>query len=104
MGEDNAITMAIKWIDYLISHQKKLHSLGANNGVNGAYLILNHKKDLLEPFTARFIRNKGWNGLDSINIINEAVQCLIDHRYLHTEPVLTTSVGGRPTEKFKWIN
>lgn len=95
--------MALEWADYLKSHAKRLYSLGLNLGIEGAHLLLKRKKKLIAPFTAREIYRKGWKGINSVQDATEAIQCLIDHRYLEVKTSDTQDAGGRPTVVYQWI-
>lgn len=98
-----AIVMALEWADYLISHAKRLYSLGRNNGVDGAHIILKRKGQLKSPFKAREVGEKDWTSLGSMDLVNEALQCLVDYGYLSVTKISTTNAGGRPTLEYHWI-
>jgi len=48
-----AITRALRWADYLLSHAKRLYSLAINHSLDGARLILERKSKIPNPFTVR---------------------------------------------------
>lgn len=99
-----ATAMALEWADYLKSHAERLYSLGLNRGIDGAHIILQRKDKLQATFKAREIKLNGWKGLGSIELVNEALQCLIDHNYLRANKTPTTDAGGRPTIEYSWVD
>lgn len=99
-----ATAMALEWADYLKSHAERLYSIGLNRGIDGAHIILQRKDKLQATFKAREIKLNGWKGLGSIELVNEALQCLIDHNYLRANKTPTTDTGGRPTIEYSWID
>jgi hypothetical protein len=61
-----ATARAIEWADYLKSHAVRLYSIGSLMAENGARLILEHRAQLPECFTAHQVYRKGWVGLTPI--------------------------------------
>ncbi len=98
----DATAMALKWADYLLSHARRLYSIATNQCINNARLILERKSKLPDSFTVRDIHRKNWSGLDNINTIADALDCLIDYHYLMPIQVPSTNLGGRPTLTYKW--
>tara|TARA_R110001592_G_scaffold254940_1_gene518473 strand:- start:5154 stop:7649 length:2496 start_codon:yes stop_codon:yes gene_type:complete len=97
-----AIEKAILWADYLVSHANRLYSLSAGQSVIGAKLILSRRDKLPEIFTSREVQRKNWSGLSSQQTVADALDCLVDYRYLTELPVPTKSSGGRPTTRYRW--
>jgi putative DNA primase/helicase len=97
-----ATARAILWADYLQSHAERLYSLSAGQGMIGAKLILSRHDKLPEIFTARNVQRKSWTGLSSRDAVADALDCLVDHRYLTELPVPTNRSGGRPTMRYRW--
>jgi putative DNA primase/helicase len=97
-----ATARAILWADYLASHANRLYSLSAGQGVVGAKLIFSRRDKLPKKFAARDVQRKSWSGLSSHQTVADALDCLVDYRYLTELPVPATSSGGRPTTRYRW--
>jgi phage/plasmid primase-like uncharacterized protein len=101
--EATATNMALMWADYLLSHAQKLYSNVINQSLKGAHLLLERKTKLHNPFTIREIQRKGWASLDNNEMINEALNWLLDYGYLTTkETPSVNGFGGRPTIYYEW--
>ena len=98
----DATKRALLWADYLISHAYRLYSIAINQDIENARLILKRKQDLNNPFSAREIYRKGWTGLNEINVVNEALECLIEYNYLVEIPLPPSPQGGRKSFIYKW--
>lgn len=99
---EEAIIMSVKWAPYLMSHAERLYSQVHNQGLIGAHLILKRKEKLKSPFNARTVQRKCWASLDTIDIIVQALEYLIEYEYLRSEVIPTTHAGGRPTVLYHW--
>jgi len=100
-----ATAKAILWADYLKSHATRLYSLSTSQAITGAKLILNRYDKLDKPdklFFARDVQRKNWTGLTSKDAVTDALDCLVDHKYLSELPASTTSAGGRPSVRYRW--
>ncbi|KTD25447.1 Uncharacterised protein [Legionella lansingensis] len=97
-----ATIRALSWSDYLVSHAKRLYSIATNYSLDSAKLILDRKKKLPNPFSVRDIQRKGWSGLDSVKLINEALAWLIDYGYLCRETISSEDTNGRPKVAYHW--
>ncbi|HAT3974875.1 TPA: DUF3987 domain-containing protein [Legionella pneumophila] len=97
-----ATVRALSWSDYLISHAKRLYSIATNFSLDNAKLILDRKMKLPNPFSVRDIQRKGWSGLDSIELVNEALAWLIDYGYLCRETISSADTNGRPKVAYHW--
>jgi hypothetical protein len=97
-----ATARAILWADYLQSHAERLYSLASGQGMTGAKLILSRHDKLPEIFTARNVQRKSWTGLSTKQAVDDALECLVEHRYLTELPVPSSSSGGRPTMRYRW--
>lgn len=98
---EQALRRALDHADYLVSHAKRLYSVATNRGVSGAHIILNRRDKLDNPFTARQVHQKGWSGLNDINAVNDAIECLIAYGHI-IEQVVSSPKGGRPTSQYQW--
>ncbi|KTD01972.1 YfjI family protein [Legionella feeleii] len=97
-----ATKRALKWAEYLLSHAKRLYSIANNNSLDAAKIILKRKKQLPNTFSTRDIQRKGWSGLDSSEIVHEALTWLIDYGYCYIENIDYTDTNGRPKTVFHW--
>jgi putative DNA primase/helicase len=97
-----ATAKAIMWADYLASHANRLYSLSSGQGITGAKLILSRRGKLLDGFRAREVKRKNWSGLSSPQTVSEALDCLVDHRYLTELQPPASGSGGRPTTRYQW--
>ncbi len=97
-----ATARALDWADYLLSHANRLYSIATNQSINNAQLIINRKNKPPHQFTARDVYRKNWAGLDTIEAVNEGIECLVDYYHLIPKEHLTTSTGGRPTISYEW--
>ena len=95
-----ATARALKWANYLKSHAERIYSISLNQGVEGARLILKRKNKLPNHFTARDVQRKCWSGLDSIEIVNDAIECLLDYHYLSSILISSNDRVGRPTTQY----
>lgn len=93
---------ALAWADYLESHAMRLYSLASNRAMDAAKLILRRQDKLQGPFTAREIQRAGWAGLSSVQDVTDALELLVDHRYLAESTKLPGSSGGRPKTEYRW--
>lgn len=98
-----ATKRALMWAEYLLSHANRLYSIATNQSIDNARLILNRKNNLSNPFTARDIERKNWTGLKKKVAIIEALDCLIDYKYLISKQLPTTSQGGAPSTIYQWV-
>jgi hypothetical protein len=97
-----ATQRALKWAEYLLSHAKRLYSIATNNSLDAAKIILKRKKQLPNTFSVRDIQRKGWSGLDSSEVVHEALTWLIDYGYCYIENIDYTDTNGRPKTVYLW--
>ncbi len=93
---------SIKWAQYLESHAMKIYGMSLNNELKYALLISKRFKKLQNPFTLREVRQKNWSELKTNKIIQNALDILVDHKYLRVQNIKNSS-GGRPSTKY-YIN
>ncbi|HAT6935944.1 TPA: DUF3987 domain-containing protein [Legionella pneumophila] len=98
----DATVRALKWAEYLLSHAKRLYSIAINSSLDAAKTILNRKKQLPTTFSIRDIQRKGWSGLDSSDVVHEALTWLIDYGYCYIENIDYTDTNGRPKTVYHW--
>jgi len=92
---------AAAWCGYLESHARRIYSLGRNAEADAALFITRKltKSELLDGFTVRDIRQKGWALLRDNKAIEAALELLVDAGWIHPMPIEFTS-GGRPTTRY----
>ncbi len=98
-----AITRALRWADYLLSHAKRLYSLAINHSLDGARLILERKSKIPNPFTVRDIQRKCWSGLDSIEAVIDALHWPVDYGHIQVKQLSATETNGRPKISYQWV-
>lgn len=101
VGEE-AIDRALQWAWYLQTHANRLYTSAIRAPIIGARLILERQNKLPSPFTAREVVQKSWSGLPTTEVVNEALEVLVDHNYI-TKIEIKNSAGGRSSAKYGWI-
>ena len=51
-------------------------------------------------FTARQLIRKGWKGLTDADDVLNALEILVEHKWLSWQEIQSTGQGGRPTERY----
>lgn len=97
-----ATKRALKWAEYLLSHAKRLYSIATNTGLDAAKTILKRREQLPNTFSARDIHRKCWSGLDSSEVVHEALIWLMDYGYCYSENISFTDTNGRPKTIYHW--
>lgn len=102
-GDQNQVSkystaMALDWADYLRTHANRLYSASASAEIQAAHTILKKQVELTGSFTARDVYRRCWGGVDA-TVTPEALEILVDHRYLVANDV---STGGRPKILYSW--
>lgn len=92
-----ATQMAIQWIEYLMSHARRIYGLLDTVSVVAAKDLLRHLKagDLKDGFKAREVRQKGWTGLTTAEAVDSALSELIVRNWL-VEGLPPAPINGRP--------
>lgn len=90
---------ALEWADFLRAHAERLYSAATNSGIQGAKLILKRRQKLPNPFKVKQVQQRGWQGLDTTEAVQGALDVLVEHGYLTEMEVPTT---GRPRIDFYW--
>ncbi|HGK7684493.1 TPA: YfjI family protein [Legionella pneumophila] len=99
-----ATARALEWADYLISHAYKIYSVATNQGLSGAKLIIARRHKLPDQFSVRDIQRKEWTGFNDLVSVINALNWLIDYKYIRAIEVSSGSKGGRPTTLYQWNN
>lgn len=97
-----AMRRALGWADYLRSHANRLYSAGETMAADGARLILERRRQLPEPFTARDIQRKGWASLGDKDAVTSAIEMLMETHHCRKAPPVVNKTGGRPSVSYIW--
>ncbi|WP_409364067.1 YfjI family protein [Bradyrhizobium liaoningense] len=97
-----AMRRALGWADYLRSHANRLYSAGETMAADGARLILERRRQLPEPFTARDIQRKGWASLGDKDAVTSVIEMLIETHNCREAPPVVNKTGGRPSVSYIW--
>lgn len=92
-----ATMRALAWSEYLESHAQRAYASVTNASAEAARLILRRLADLPTPFTARDVQRKGWAGLSEREAVRDALEMLVDCRYIFAVEVESGQAGGRRT-------
>ncbi len=93
--------LAVKWVEFLQSHARRIYATSTRPEFRGAKLILakHEKGDLPDVVTARMVYRKHWRGLSTPKEVNEAIEVLVDHNWLR--PLSQKeNTNGRTSDKF----
>jgi hypothetical protein len=90
------LAMALDWVEYLESHQKRIQALG-NDPHYSAKRLIEKLPELARTFTVTDFANKNWSGLRKPDDRQKALDELVSRNYLHAEHIQT---GGRPVTKY----
>ena len=97
-----AVELALKWYDFLKSHAFRMYHAVDTAKLEAAKRLLTKKDKLVNTFTVRDVRRKGWAGLKDNTYITEALNVLVDHYYLIEIDIKSGGNGGRPTTGYRW--
>ncbi len=95
----DAAEMAAAWCEYLESHARRIYGLLGEKGVRAAAELAEKIRagKVEDEFTIRDIYNrKHWHLLDTKELVQEAVQELVEAGWLREEKI--DSTGGRPKQ------
>jgi hypothetical protein len=90
-----SLLMALAWSDYLLSHAKRIYHFcrGENDAVE---TLLTHIRNgnLPNPFHLRDAQRSEWSGLKGHDVVESAIQKLIDHNILQKHIYQTAGRSG----------
>ena len=91
-----AMVKALKWANYLKSHAERVYASIVDIKISAAQAILKRLRNgkLASPFTARDVYRNGWAYLSDLEVVQAALDLLIDFNYIQKRQVTT---AGRPT-------
>jgi len=96
----DAVLQALAWSDYLESHAKRLYASLTVPEVTAAEMIISkiRTRALTSPFVSWQVWRPGWSGLSDRELVAEALQLLVDFRWLH---INRKDTGGRPSGEYE---
>ena len=91
--------MAAHWCNYLETHARRIYGLVNNVSLNAAAFLGDKIKEgaLKDGFTARDVYRKHWSALDSKELLEAALDGLLEAQWLREESSKQHPDGGRPT-------
>ena len=98
-----AALRAAAFVQFLEAHARRVYSLVNLAQTSAARTLARHIANgrLPDPFTAREIAHKGWQGLDSPQRIDGALSVLEAYGHVVGVEVPATEKGGRPTVRYR---
>ena len=108
VGEDELLR-AVAWGEYLRTHANRLYAAAVMPETSGAVTLLSKIKGgklvdsdgvIPNSFTPRQLAVKHWAGLDTADAIRKAADMLDDYCYLRRDIVPSSTVGGRPSDRY----
>lgn len=90
---ESAVIRATAWGEYLESHARRVYSVASRPELFAARALVQHLRDLPNPFRPKNVYDKGWQHLDR-DSTSKAIDLLEDLNWLRTARVDT---GGRPS-------
>ncbi|WP_375676752.1 MULTISPECIES: YfjI family protein [unclassified Bartonella] len=97
-----AITTALRWEKYLLSHAKRLYAAGDTLTAERAKLIVERCDHLSDVFTARDVYKRDWKYLTDNQAVKQALELLCRCNYIREISGENNSQGGRPTIRYEW--
>ena len=98
-----AALRAAAWCEYLESHARRCYGLLADAGHSAAQdlSVRLTRGMLVDGFTIRDVRRKGWKHLGTDDAIGCALGLLEAGAWVSPEPFAGTDAGGRPTVRYR---
>jgi hypothetical protein len=92
---------AAAWCAYLESHARRIYSLGRHAEMDAALVVIRklNRGELVDGFTVRDVRQKGWSLLRDTQTIESTLELLANAGWIHPQPIDITSIG-RPTTRY----
>ena len=96
-----AAAQAAAWCEYLAAHARRLYAAVTDAARVAAALLATRLAAgrLASPFTAREVYCQEWTGLTEPRVVQGALECLEELRWIRPEAVRAPD-GGRPTVRF----
>ncbi|WP_404978439.1 MULTISPECIES: DUF3987 domain-containing protein [unclassified Bartonella] len=97
-----AITTALRWEKYLLSHVKRLYAACDQLTAERAKLIVERCDHLPDVFTARDIYRQCWRSLKDNQTVKQALELLCRCNYIREFPIEGNELGRRPDRRYEW--
>ena len=93
----SAAQMAADWCEYLESHSRRIYGMAEDITARAAGILANRIRagKLDNNFTAREVQRKSWELLTEKEVVNGAIQDLVEANWLHEIKFAVTPKGGR---------
>ena len=93
----SAAQMAAAWCEYLESHARRIYGMAEDITARAAGILADRIRSgkLENNFTAREVIRKGWELLTEKEVVNGAIQDLVEANWLHEIKFAVTPKGGR---------
>lgn len=99
----HAAVSAGQWCSFLEMHARRIYQAAFDGDTETAQMLAERLDRLPEPFTAREIQQKNWQGLKTGDEIAAALNLLEGAEWIASEDVQAGSAGGRPSTRY-WKN
>ena len=92
-----AAQMAAAWCEYLESHARRIYGMAEDITARAAGILANRIRagKLDNNFTAREVQRKSWELLTEKEVVNGAIQDLVEANWLREIKFAVTPKGGR---------
>ncbi len=97
-----AITTALRWTSYLLSHTKRLYAAHDTLTAERAKLIVERCNHLSDVFTARDIYRRCWRSLKDKEAVKQALELLCRCNYIREISEENNGLGRRPDRRYEW--
>lgn len=96
------VERAISFTRYLEGHARRVYSMVERRGIHAAKTLLRkiHEGELRDGFTTREVQRKGWASLIRQEEILEALEELVDNKWIRPKQSPPMPNGGRPSTTY----
>ncbi len=98
-----AATAAGTWCNFLEAHARRIYQAAFDGDTETAQMLAERFDRLPDPFTAREVQQKNWQGLKTTDEIGGALNLLEDANWIASEEMPAGTSGGRPSTRY-WKN
>ena len=100
----SGLSRAVDVWDTLRHHALRVFDMGRTTPIEAAHLLLARLKALSPKFNLRELKRRGWRGLRDEKLLSDALDLLVDHRYLFELEPVRQPKGGRPASRNFSVN
>ena len=99
----SAAQMAADWCEYLESHSRRIYGMAEDITARAAGILANRIRagKLDNNFTAREVQRKSWELLTEKEVVNGAIQDLVEANWLREIKFTITKKGGRAKVEYE---